>query len=295
MPRVRLGVVLVVPPPHATEIDGLRRALGDPVLGRIAPHLTLVPPVNVRREALGDALALLRDAAALTRPFTVEVGPVRSFLPASATLYLAVGGAPDALAALAALRDGVFRAPLHRDLDHAFVPHITVAAEVSEERADAATDALSAYAAPIRFSAVHLLEERHHPGGRRWIPVADVAFGPRTIVGRGGVELELTPSSIIDPEGLALLRDVARDADPATDLDAAPAHHEPPDAALPADVVVTARRGGAVVGVAVSRRAGTATEEATVAVREQDRRQGIGRQLRLALESRLAEAGGEGA
>ncbi len=64
MARVRLGVALLVPPPFDTEIDGLRRALGDGALGRIPAHLTLVPPVNVREERLGEALAALRRAAA---------------------------------------------------------------------------------------------------------------------------------------------------------------------------------------------------------------------------------------
>ena len=44
MPRMRLGVALLVPAPQSDEIDGLRRALDDPVLGRVPAHLTLVPP-----------------------------------------------------------------------------------------------------------------------------------------------------------------------------------------------------------------------------------------------------------
>ncbi len=52
------------PPPLAEEIDGLRRAFGDRSLGRVPPHLTLVPPVNVAEGDLGQALAVLRAAAA---------------------------------------------------------------------------------------------------------------------------------------------------------------------------------------------------------------------------------------
>ena len=63
MARQRLGVVLLVPQPLATEIDGVRRALGDGALDRIAPHITLVPPVNVAERDLPRAFTLVRTAA----------------------------------------------------------------------------------------------------------------------------------------------------------------------------------------------------------------------------------------
>ena len=93
MARRRLGVVILVPARAAAEIDGMRRACGDRALERVPPHLTLVPPVNVTETRLSEALARLRDAAARTSPFTLELGPVASFVPDSPTLYLAVGGA----------------------------------------------------------------------------------------------------------------------------------------------------------------------------------------------------------
>ena len=50
---------MVLDVPAASEVDGLRRAVDDPALGRMAPHITLVPPVNVRTADLGAALARL--------------------------------------------------------------------------------------------------------------------------------------------------------------------------------------------------------------------------------------------
>jgi 2'-5' RNA ligase len=72
-----LGVALLLPDPAATEVDGLRRALGDGSLGRIPAHLTLVPPVNVRADDMPAALDLLRRAATQTRP--LDLRPRRSF------------------------------------------------------------------------------------------------------------------------------------------------------------------------------------------------------------------------
>ena len=67
---MRFGVVLLVPPPTAHEVDGLRRAFVDPALDRVPPHVTLVPPVNVRAEDVAITLQGLRAAVAevLTAP-----------------------------------------------------------------------------------------------------------------------------------------------------------------------------------------------------------------------------------
>ena len=58
----------------ADEIDGMRRALGAKALERIAPHCTLIPPVNVREESLEAVLANVRVAAAKSAPIAVTSG-----------------------------------------------------------------------------------------------------------------------------------------------------------------------------------------------------------------------------
>lgn len=81
MPKARLGVALLVPGALGGEVNGLRRALGDGALGRIPPHITLVPPVNVGEDRLPAALALLRST---------EVGPASPVVSSPAA-----GGAGD--------------------------------------------------------------------------------------------------------------------------------------------------------------------------------------------------------
>ena len=93
MSRHRIGVVLLVPQPLATELDGLRRALGSPERTRVAPHLTLVSPINLRDRELGQALDLVRRAAAASTPFELQLGPATTFAPVTPTVHLAVGGA----------------------------------------------------------------------------------------------------------------------------------------------------------------------------------------------------------
>lgn len=201
MPRRRLAVALLLPDPIATEVDGLRRALGDGSLDKVAPHITLVPPVNVRIEDLGAAFALLRTAAAATECFTVTIGPPATFEPINPVVYLAVGGDE-----VDALRDRVFVEPLTRTLTNPFVPHVTIADECAPERIEAALAALADFQAEVTFDGVFLLEDRA-PGPRRWNPVADARFESPAIVGRGGYELELTRSSLADPEVAAVLEE----------------------------------------------------------------------------------------
>src|SRR3546814_172824 len=100
MARQRLGVVLLVPQPLATEVDGVRRALGDGALARIAPHITLVPPVNVAERDRPEALAIVRRAAGASRPLHLTLGPVVTFAPVNPVAYLHVGGDEEQLSAV---------------------------------------------------------------------------------------------------------------------------------------------------------------------------------------------------
>jgi 2'-5' RNA ligase len=176
MGRHRLGVVLLVPEPWATEVDGVRRALGDEALGRVAPHITLVPPVHLRDEDLAEALDHVHACAATCPPLDLVLGPVRSFAPVNPVAYLKVAGEPAAMAALVGLKDALQYGSLDRPEDWPFVPHVTVANDLPEDRLLASVLALSALRAPVRFERVHVLAEQDD---RTWVPVADaVLTGP---------------------------------------------------------------------------------------------------------------------
>ena len=111
--RHRLGAALLLDMPAAPEVNGLRRALGDRALDLVAPHLTLVAPVNVRAAELASALEVVRRAAyAQDGPIDLVLGPVATFLPASPVAYLAVSG-PGA-GSLARLQQAVSAGPLLR-------------------------------------------------------------------------------------------------------------------------------------------------------------------------------------
>jgi 2'-5' RNA ligase/ribosomal protein S18 acetylase RimI-like enzyme len=234
MPRRRLGVALLVPAPFAAEIDGLRRACGDRTLGRVPPHITLVPPVNVREERVGEAVDVVRAAAAGAAPLALDLGPASTFAPVTPVVYLRVGGAVEPLQAL---RDAVFREPLARPLTHPFVPHVTLADGIDAERDRGAVAALADYRVRVVVERVHVLEEQP---GQVWTPIADAVLRPPAIIGRGGLPLRLDESSALDDEGKALFE---REW-PLVMLDA----YGPAGLAPRQPFAVTARREASVVG-----------------------------------------------
>ena len=271
MSRLRLAVALMVTGPAAIEVDGLRRALGDRALGRIAPHVTLVPPVNVPAGQLDDVLAAVREAAAVVAPVALHLGPPATFWPVNPVVYLAVGGdTPE----VARLRDAVLRPPLARPTTRPFVPHVTLAGDLAPDLIDTTVRALAGYSADLVVAHAAVLVERR---GRLWEVIADAPLGGGRTVGRGGLQLDLLAGEILDPEATAL---VAREWSPAEGGD-------PPQTTR--RWAVTARREGRVVGAAT----GTADDGELwvdrMVVDATLRGQGIGTQL-LA-EAELVGAG----
>jgi 2'-5' RNA ligase len=256
VPRRRLAAALLLAPPWSTEIDGLRRACGDAQLARVAPHITLVPPVNVREDDLSTVLALVRRAAtALPSGLDLRIGPTATFLPESPVLYLQVAGPGVDDGGLAGLRDRLRAGPLARPDRWPFVPHVTLMQDQPAERLVAGVAALGSYTVETGIDRLHLLEEQAGPvGGRRWVPIADARFGARVVVGRGSLPLELTTGSVVDPEARSLWPR-SSEADPlggGTNGDR---------------VVVTARRsdGGELVGLAAGHRQDAEPEVLVVA------------------------------
>ncbi len=280
-PRRRLGVALLLDPPEATEVEGLRKALGDPSLGTVLPHLTLVPPVNVREDRLAEAETVLREAArAPARPIELTLGPAETFAPASPAVYLAVGG-PD-LDRLHHLHEAVQAGPLARPVRFEWVPHVTISTEATREVGAAALRALGCYRATARFDRVVLMEEVE----RNWLPLVDARLGPPAVVGRGGLELEITEGRVPGPEAIALARACADER----------AFGEWPVVAWSPganSIVLTARREGTVVGLAGawSSVSPGAAVHAGVLVAADVRGQGIGRSLLGALEDAARRKG----
>jgi 2'-5' RNA ligase/GNAT superfamily N-acetyltransferase len=259
MPRQRLGVVLQVPQPLATELNGLRRALGDPMLHRVVPHVTLVPPVNVHDRDLTTALSVLRQAAASVDPIVLRLGPGATFHPLDPVVYLAVTGD---LEGFERLRSTVLEPPLRRTVHDPWVPHVTVSANVATERIPAALEVLSGFDHEVRFDRVHLLREGE---GRVWGPIADASLGTAPpVIGRGGLAVEVSATGRPDPEAEALL--AIESVAPGSPF------------------AVTARHQQVVVGAGRGWTVGARLELTELVVTAEHRGLGIGRHLVAAVE-----------
>lgn len=277
--RRRLAVACLVAGRLGAEIDGLRRALGADARLRIEPHLTLVPPANVREEDVAAAVELVRTTAARFGPVEARLGPTASFLPVAPVVYLAVLDDSGVLAELQReLATGPFAPPASRPARR-FVPHVTLDQHIDPDRAAAALVALADFTAPYVFDAVTVLE---YGAERRWVALADAALGRPAVVGRGGVELELAVVERLDPEAAAFVEreweryslrtygDRVRPVRP---------------------FAVVARAAGVVVAVAEGEYRGPTTRLARLVVVASRRSEGIGAQLLRAVE-RLAREDG---
>jgi GNAT superfamily N-acetyltransferase len=145
----------------------------------------------------------VRAAAARSGPLRVELGPAHTFLPVSPVAYLAVAGDVEELTAL---RAGVLRGPLRRQIDHPFVPHVTLHEDATPELAAHAVGALHAYSVEVTISSVHLLREGP---GHVWVPIADARLEEPVVRGRGGVEVAFRRARIMAPDVRALFAETA--------------------------------------------------------------------------------------
>jgi 2'-5' RNA ligase len=230
VPRLRLAVALLVPEPAATEIDGIRRGLGDRGLANVVPHITLIPPVNMSADRVPNALADLRAAAADVAPIALQLGPPDTFSPVSPVVYLRVEGADTG--SIQALRAALLAGEFARPPIHDFVPHVTITEDCPPQRIEAALHALRDYALEVRIDRLHLLRD-HAEGPRRWNPVADAMFERPLIVGIGGLPMEISVTELADPQVEPMFSDEQVDVPAGADA-----------------IVVVARREGDILAAA---------------------------------------------
>lgn len=268
--RARYLVALMIDGVARAEIEGLRRALGDPARERIAPHITLVPPVNVAGNDLPRALELLRDAAVTQEEkLEIELGPVQTFAPVTPVLTL---GVRTSNSALTDLRQTVMQSPFERRIDREFVPHVTVCRRADVAKIESALHALGSFALATTISHVTLLRSDERSC---WHSAADVALGGIRRLGVGSITTTLVRGRTLDPLAAAIFDDLIVDDsnDDAVNDDAVNENNNEHE------MCVTAWRENSCVGAVAARIVGRRLELTKLYVPVDCRRQGIGAKL----------------
>jgi len=269
----RLLVALPVAGRAGAEIDGLRRAVGSSSLGRIEPHVTLVAPINVREDALSDALALVRQQTSV-EPITVVLGPARTFAPRNPVVYLEVGGDVAVIDRLHRSLSSPPFAPPPARRERPFVAHVTIASGMEKEAIPAAVRAFGRFQLETSLSHLAVYEQQANDPRHSWRRLADAELGSAVTTGRGGRELTFVTSTLTSP-------DVATWADQLADR--AQPSREP--------LVIVALASDRVVGLAEGGEAGDRIEIHRFVVDPHHQREGIGGQLLSALEREAARRG----
>ncbi len=281
--RRRWLAALLLPEPVATEVDGLRRGLGSASLGRIAPHITLVPPRNMSPAGQAAAPAHARAVAARNGPLRLVLGPPGTFAPRTPVVFLEVGGDLEELGELArSLAAGPLAPPPGRD-ERELVPHVTLSGGTDEHRAAVVCEALGDYRAEVTIDRVTLLEQDDTAPRRPWAPVAEAMLGRPAVVGRGGRELELSLAGRLDPAEQAWF-----DAEwSAYRLDA----YGPGSATDEPFAVVARIADPGIVGVATGTIRPDVLRVARLVVAAPERNSGVGAQLMRFVERLASERG----
>ena len=217
MARVRYSAAVTFLPEVERAVDGIRALLASPSIGRIQPHITLVPPGEATPSELDALLFELAGIASTTAPFDLRLGGLGIFPNRRTIGYLRVEDVDGVLVPIGtALGRG------HRD----FVPHVTVAEAAPRDLLEQVARTSEGMRVDARAERISLLLADLRDRRRRWRPLLAflLGYGGRRV--RSGIECRVaavegwehavsgrSPASCalaLSPKGGALAEAVAR-------------------------------------------------------------------------------------
>lgn len=150
-----IGVIVDVPEPYASVLRQARQDAGDPAAAYVPPHVTLLPPVQVRDADLPEICDHLREVAAAHPAFELGLSGTATFRPVSPVVFVALEqGWHECVALQGQVNSGI----LETDLRFPYYPHVTIAQEVPDERLDHAQETMKGYEASFTVTAIELYE-----------------------------------------------------------------------------------------------------------------------------------------
>ena len=159
--RIRVGVVIAVPEPFGHELQEAREGYGDPDARAIPPHVTLLAPTDIDREAIDEVTAHLADVAWRHAPFTMHLRGSATFRPVSPVVFVQVA---QGIAECEQLERAIRCGPLAVDVRFSYHPHVTVAHDVSEDALNRAFDEMAGFEASFAVEHFDLYIQKRAPG-----------------------------------------------------------------------------------------------------------------------------------
>lgn len=180
MQSPRYALVAYVKSPAGEFVENLRREL-HPDLPHLAAHLTILPP-RLLHGTEKDALQLLERVCGAEEPFSVNLGPVETFIPITPTVFIRV----EAEGPMCALHRKLNTEVLACTEEWPYIPHLTIVKMAGEQPAheafETARQRWEAYSGSRRILLERLTfvrEERQNC----WVDLAPIMLG-RSLVSR---------------------------------------------------------------------------------------------------------------
>lgn len=120
--------IAIFPSKKLQDLANSLRKRYDPRYSLIPPHVTVKEPFELAESDVSEVTEKIRDVAAGVSPFTLEVYKISSFHPTNNVIYMKVRETEELTRLHQELNTGI----LHREKTYPFVPHITVAQELSD-------------------------------------------------------------------------------------------------------------------------------------------------------------------
>ena len=181
MQKPRYALVAYVKGAAGEFIESLRREL-HPDLPHLAAHLTILPPRPLHGTE-NSALQYLERICGKEEPFEVNLGPVETFIPVTATVYIRIDGASSHMCDLhRRLNAGVLE--FHEEWP--YIPHLTIVKMSAEQSAHHALKIARGRWAQYSGSRCILLEKLtfvREDVPNHWVDLAPVPLG-RSLVSR---------------------------------------------------------------------------------------------------------------
>jgi 2'-5' RNA ligase len=187
--KLRLGVAAMLSGEACSEVQGIRKALGERGVERMDPHITLVPPFNLSVDEVDGFVVQVGRIFGNQPPFSVHLGGASTFSDESPVLFLEVTDLDDTLQSLT---EQLLPHTPFEYLRRVYHPHCTLGDGLPSEEIASLIRSLSAYDRTIDVSTIAIMEKPDAPPKSRWRPFASFELGEYRHVIRGGLELDLS-------------------------------------------------------------------------------------------------------